>query len=233
MPTRFDFILGEERLGIKGFTGFETNRAFNSLLQTNGHEPDALSYSLTPLVKEESMTKFSVYSSDIKLREKILEIMLDGESYTLRFLDKDIPLVKISVENSKVSPPLMEVGSSYRLRFTTPVVLGSRHFPTLEDMYLALISIYSQMGGGVDIDEFVKSSVAGISTPHFKLKSSRYHDGGRKITGFRGTILFVVEDTQGLEDLPVALDLASAFGIGEYTNLGFGRVNISLGGKKK
>ena len=223
IPTRFDFILGEERLGIKGFTGFAIHRAFCHLLGINGRELDGVTYSLTPLSRENSRTRFSVYSWDGRLREAVLELMLSGETHTLRFSDREVPLIKISVENMKLPDLPLRKGSSLWLRFLTPVVLP-RTFPTLEELYRAIFSLSSEE----ESEELVDRAITGISTPHFKLKSTRYHDADLQITGFKGSVQLVIENEVGLEALPTALGLATMTGLGEYTSLGFGRLSVSL-----
>ncbi len=227
IPTRFDFVLGEERLGIKGFTGFEIHRAFSNLLGSNGVDFDGIQYSLTPLSRENSGTRFSVYSWDSRMREAILKLMLSNETHTLRFGDREVPLIKISVENVKLPDLPVKKGSSLWLRFLTPVVLPGT-FPTLEELYRAIFSLTSEE----EIEVLVDRALTGISTPHFKLKSTRYHDADLQITGFRGSVQLVIENEEGLETLPPALGLATMTGLGEYTSLGFGRVEVVSGGEK-
>lgn len=229
--TRFNFILSDEKVKIKGFLGQVTNLVFTKLLGDYGFDAASSQYSLDPIRRQNSQEiSFSVYTTDQNLRGVVLSLLTDESPKKLSLFQQEIPLSRISVETISIpQPKITKKGSSLRIRFLSPTVLNTKHpLPQMRELYRQFITQYSQYSSTeIDIDAFTESALKSISTPDFDIKSGNFKHMSSKVLGFRGSILLVVEKADAPDLLYPSLELASALGLGLFTSSGFGRMSVT------
>lgn len=250
--STFTFYIKLGDLYIDTFSGRIAHGAFLEFLRSHNeelaqelHESNTRRpYSITSFSfgrrNNERIARFNVNTHDKRMVMALMEILLDDSNNEIFIIEQMCEIYEIKYKKWHIpAPQVVEKGTEIRFRFKSPVVFANSSrdantdpFPHLSVIFEQMLKTYSRIVEDLSNNElalFVHKALDQIATPHFRLSSKHMQLGHKiKVTGFGGTILFVVEDPDELELLLPIVKLTQAWGLGGKTTMGFGQVEVEI-----
>ncbi len=241
-----------KELYIKGFNGriahgafLQYLRKYDVLLSQDLHMgKEKRSYSLTPIefIKTSSYYdgKFSVYTNDERIINAIMSLIIQNKYGDIYIVDTICKVTQIGFNRVEIpEPTAIKSGTIFWLNFNQPTYFSNSNrksksdaYPHLNKIWMDMLNTYSDLIEEINLSDkrmLADKLMDQLSTPRFKLESRHVIMSEHiKITCFKGSIMFKVEDASYIDLLIPILELAKLWGIGGKRSMGFGRVSVNF-----
>jgi len=248
---RFHIQLVDD-LFIKGFSGRVVHGAFLQFLREfnedltqylhdyTGKKP----YSTTEMsfrkMGDNRVAFFDVNTMDDEIINNLIKLVIADDNLEIFVIDRFCPIFKIEYQKTTIpDPEILPVGTKIWLNFDSTTIFSSTSrnantdpYPHINVIWGQMIDLYSRLVDNIPEQDqalLIQKILNQMATPKFKVYSRHETLGHKiKVTGFKGYILFMIEDSSDLELISPILRLSDVWGIGGKTTMGFGRLNVKI-----